>query len=364
MRSFSRPSTVSARAFLAASASLAVGEHLQQLLQRIVALAAAVEDQVLGDLHLLRRDQMQRPDLRDMHDRAGHAGPHRMVEEHRVQHRARRRVQAEADVGQAEDDLDVREIARGSAGCPPASIAPSLRSSSLPVAMVKVSGSISRSRLRQAVLVAGEIDQPRGDRAACRSGGLRHAHLVDGQRDHRGAELLRQHQPVVRARCSPSSKLIELMIGLPPCSFSAALDHRRLGAVDHQRRVHRAGEAADHLVHLRHLVAADEGGADIEAVGAFADLLAAHRRRSRPSRRFSCSSRHFFEPLALQRSPMREIAVLLAQRHLPVQAGDRRHPDRACAPPAPGGSRRAGAASRPAPAICGDRRCRSSRRSG
>jgi hypothetical protein len=45
-----------------------------------------------------------------MHDRAGHAGAHRVVQEHAVQHRARRRVQAEADVGKAQDDLDVRKF--------------------------------------------------------------------------------------------------------------------------------------------------------------------------------------------------------------------------------------------------------------
>ena len=51
MRSFNRPSTVSARFFTVASASLAVGENLQHALQRIVAFGAPVEDQVFGDLH-------------------------------------------------------------------------------------------------------------------------------------------------------------------------------------------------------------------------------------------------------------------------------------------------------------------------
>ena len=51
--------------------------------------------------------------------------------------------------------------------------------------------------LRQAVLVAGEIEQPAGDRELV-LGLLRHAGLVDGQRDHRGAEPLRQAQPLGR----------------------------------------------------------------------------------------------------------------------------------------------------------------------
>ena len=45
--------------------------------------------------------------------------------------------------------------------------------------------------------------------------------LVDGQRDHRRAELAASFKRSVAA-LSPSSKLIELMIGLPPCSLSAA----------------------------------------------------------------------------------------------------------------------------------------------
>jgi len=42
---------------------LAVGEDFQQALQRIIPLAAAIEDQVLRHLHLLRRDLVQRPDF-------------------------------------------------------------------------------------------------------------------------------------------------------------------------------------------------------------------------------------------------------------------------------------------------------------
>ena len=110
IRSFSRPFDRVGALLLRRVRRLAVGEHLQQALQRVVVLGPAVEDQVLGDLHLLRRDQVQRADLGHVHDRAGHAGAHRMVEEHRVQHRARGRIEAEADVRQAEDDLHVREL--------------------------------------------------------------------------------------------------------------------------------------------------------------------------------------------------------------------------------------------------------------
>jgi len=56
---------------------------------------------------------------------------------------------------------------------------PSLRSSSLPVAMVKVSGSITQIRLLQAVVVGGELHQAGGDfQLLFRR--LRHAGLIDG----------------------------------------------------------------------------------------------------------------------------------------------------------------------------------------
>ena len=123
MRSFRRCSTVSAARLLGRRRQ-ASGRRRSPagLLQRIVILASPVEDQVLDHLHLLRRDQMQRPDLADMHDRARHAGAHRVIEEHRVHHRARRGIEAETDVGQPEDDLYVGEFGRGSPRCPPASI--------------------------------------------------------------------------------------------------------------------------------------------------------------------------------------------------------------------------------------------------
>ena len=80
-------------------------EQRDEGLQRVVAVGAAVEDQILGDPHLLLGDAVQRQDLREMHDRAGQSAAQRMVEEHRVQHLPRRRVEAERDVRQAEDDL-------------------------------------------------------------------------------------------------------------------------------------------------------------------------------------------------------------------------------------------------------------------
>ena len=146
----------------------AVLEQRDEGLQRVVALGAAVENQILGDPHLLLRDLVQRQDLREMHDRAGQPAAQRMVEKDRVQHLPRRRVQAERDVRQAEDDLALGHALARSRAIASSVLRPSLRSSSLPVQIVKVSGSNSRSRRRQAVLVAGEIVEPLRRSAACR----------------------------------------------------------------------------------------------------------------------------------------------------------------------------------------------------
>ena len=89
---------------------LALGEQRHVRMERIVAGAPPVEDQIFGRLDLRGRDLVQRVDLGRVQDGAGQAALAGVVEEHRVEHVARRRVQAEADVRQAEDDLDLGEL--------------------------------------------------------------------------------------------------------------------------------------------------------------------------------------------------------------------------------------------------------------
>ena len=221
----------------------AVLEQRHEGLQRVVAVGAAVEDQILGDPHLLLRDAVQRQDLREMHDRAGQAAPQRMVEEHRVQHLPRRRVEAERDVRQAEDDLALGHALADRARSRRACCSPSLRSSSLPVQIVKVSGSNSRSDRRQAVLVAGEIVEPLGDPQLVVDL-LGHALLVDRQRDHRRAEALRELQALV-GRLLAVLEIDRVDDRLAAIELERGFEHRVLGRVDDQRRVDRAAHAAD-----------------------------------------------------------------------------------------------------------------------
>ena len=64
---------------------------------------------------------------------------------------------------------------------------------------------------------------------------LRHADLVDGQRDHRGAEALRQDQAVGGVLLAVL-EIDRVDDRLAAVQFQRGLDHRGFGAVDHQRR--------------------------------------------------------------------------------------------------------------------------------
>ena len=144
----------------------AVFEQRDIGLQRVIALAPAVEDQILGDPHLLFRDLVQRHDPREMHDRAGQAAAQRVVEKDRVQHVARRRVEAERDVREAEDDLALGHLSRDPLD--------RLQGPQAELAVVLVAGADREGqrveqqvRRRQAVLAAGEIVEPARDLRVC-----------------------------------------------------------------------------------------------------------------------------------------------------------------------------------------------------
>ena len=161
-------------------------EQRDKRMQRVVAVAAPVEDQILGDLRLLGRDAVQWHDPREMDDGAGQPAAQRVVEKDRVQDLPRRRVQAERDVREAEDDLAL--------GHRPGDLLDRLQGVEAEPAIVLVAGADRKGqwveqqvRGRQAVLVAGEIVEPAGDRELV-AGLLCHAGLVDRQGDDRGAK--------------------------------------------------------------------------------------------------------------------------------------------------------------------------------
>ena len=197
----------------------------------------------------------------------------------------------------------------------------SLRSSSLPVQIVKVSGSSSRSRLRQAEAAAGELDQAAGDPQLVLAR-LGHAGLVDGQRDHGRPELAGERHPGGRRRLAVL-EIDRVQHGLAAVELERRLEHRQLGRIDHQRAVDLAAHARDHVGHLGHLVAADEGGADVERVAALAHLLAAHGDAAVPvAGRLQLAE--FLRAVGVAALADRQERVLLAQRHGREQRGQRR----------------------------------------
>ena len=90
--------------------SFAAGEKLQQFLERVISLSAAIKDQIFRNLYLLRRDLMQRLNLGNMHNRPRHARLHGVIEEYAIQHMSRRGVKPEGDIGKPQNDLNIRKF--------------------------------------------------------------------------------------------------------------------------------------------------------------------------------------------------------------------------------------------------------------
>ena len=104
MRCLSRSSTGQPeRSSLLDGADLDAVEVGHQLGERVVAVAAAVVDEVERELARLLVDLVHRHDARRVHDRGVEPGLAALVQEHAVQHVADRRVQPEAHVREPED---------------------------------------------------------------------------------------------------------------------------------------------------------------------------------------------------------------------------------------------------------------------
>ena len=159
----------------------------------------------------------------------------------------------------------------------------SLRSSSLPVQIVKVSGSSSRSD-------CGRPKRPQANstrRRVIRSLSSRDLAMPASSMVSAITAAPNLRASVMRAvaGASPSSKLIEFEHGLAAVELERRLQHRQLGRIDHQRAVDLAAHALDHGGHLGHLVAADEGACRRRARCCPRAPARGPWRRSRPSRR-------------------------------------------------------------------------------
>ena len=262
---------------------LDVGEHLEQLLQRVVAVSA-------------RRSQTRSRQTSRCSSGSRLSGTilpawtiaesspacDALVEEHAVEGVAGGRVEAEADVGHAE-----RGVRAGDLGLDPPD---RLDRVDRVAAQVVVAGrQRERERVedqvarRQAVALDGDLVDAVGDlHLPLDVAGL--AALVDEQADDRRAVLAgERHHPVEAA----AGQLAVLEVGRVedrPATdvLQAGLEHRRLGGVEHERHAGLGGEALGDLVHVDGAVAADVVDADVEHVGALADLLVGHLRARVP----------------------------------------------------------------------------------
>src|SRR6185312_10180171 len=103
-------------------------------------------------------------------------------------------------------------------------------------------------------------------------------------------------------------------------------EHAELGAVDRERRRNPAAHAPDRLGHIGGLVAADIGGAEIDRVRAFLDLLARRLDAAVPIAAFLISA-EALRAIGVAALADREIGALLPQRRLGVERGDGRNPN-------------------------------------
>ncbi len=176
------------------------------------------------------------------------------------------------------------------------------------------------------MLVAGEIVEPASDRKLVVDV-LRHAGLVDRQRDDRGAKPARELEPFVGGILA-ILEIDRVDDRLAAVELQRRFEHRVLGRVDDERRIDRAAHAGHRLADVGDLVTADKGGAQIERVRALLDLLAGHLDAAVPVARL-LQLAEFARAVGVAALADRQPRVLLAQRDLAIERGDGRRPSRA-----------------------------------
>ena len=279
-------------------------EQLHELLQRVVALAAAVVDQVEGGVDLLLLQPRDRQDLRRVHDRRIQAGLDALVQEDGVEHDPGGRVQAEGDVGQAQGGLDI--------GVAPLELADRLDRRDAVLAGLLLTGADGEGqgvdedvRLADAPVAGEVVDHPLGDGDLVLDGaGL--ALLVDGQRDQRGAVLGGQGGDLGEAGLRAVAVLVVDGVDdrAPAELLQPGLEHGQLGGVQHDRagwRRWRSGRPAPPCRRRRRGRRSRRTG---RACGRPRGSGRGPSPHSRPSGPSSIASRNFFEPFALVRSPI------------------------------------------------------------
>ena len=175
----------------------------------------------------------------------------------------------------------------------------------------------------QTELAAGKIEDALGQSELAR-GFLGHALFVDGEGDAGGAEALGQGHALFQGTLAVL-QVDRIDHRLAAIELQRGLEHAQLGKIDHQRRGHRPGDPGDRRAHVLHLVAADEGGAQIERVRTFLHLVARHFHRAVPILAF-LEFAEAARAVGVAALADREIGVFLAETDLAVERGERRGP--------------------------------------
>ncbi len=243
-------------------------EVLDELLQRVL---AAVEDEVVGQLALDVGDLRVGRDVVGIDHRQVEARLYAVMQEHRVEHRARPRRDAEGHVGNPQRGLDIGDLLldrfdprdRLDGRRPPLLIAGGERERE----------AVEDQQLGvEAVLLAAEVADALGDLdlALC---GLGHADLVDRQRDQRRAMRERHRDHAVELG---SSRLEVHRVDDRAAGdlLQGPFDHLWLCRVDLDRRGLGERDLLGHQAHLFVLVGAlGQRHAQVEHVRAAGHLV-------------------------------------------------------------------------------------------
>ena len=208
-----------------------------------------------------------------MHDRRVEPGLLAFVQEDRVEHLPRRRIQAERDIRKPQRGLHIRvpllQLADG-LDCLDAVLA------RLFLARANGEGqAVDQNRRLVDTPVRGDVvDEALGDLHLL-LGGAGLALLVDGQRDHGGAVLGDQFHGLGESRLRPVAVLVVHRVDGATATevLQTCLQHRGFGGVQHDRQRRRGCQPAGQRGHVGGAVAADVVDAEIQQMRAVAGLL-------------------------------------------------------------------------------------------
>ncbi len=253
-----------------------------------------------------------------MDDRRVQTRLHTLVQEHTVQQHAGRRVQPEGDVRQPQSGLHLRMAAL--------QLTDALdRGHAVLAGLLLTRADRERQTVHEDVLltdapVPRQIrDQPLGDLDLL----LRRPRLpllVDRQRDQRRTVLPRQLRDLGEAGLGAVAVLVVHRVDHRAAAqhLQARPDHLHLGGVQHDRQRGRGREASGQLPHVRHTVPAHVVHAQVQQVGALADLLPRHLHAVVPAA-LQHRLTELPRPVGVGALTDRQVRGVLPERHTLIQ---------------------------------------------